>query len=155
MFRRLLALGLILGSALLVTACGSSSPTPARTAPASLPGTSWTFGAQGGTAPAARALPTLVFGTDGTVTGNTTCNNYKGTYTSTASAVTFSALTLTTKQQCPPETLAVQEGYLTALAGATGWTTQNVESLVPSGVTVLAPVKLALTGASTLIFTQN
>ena len=155
MDRRLLALSLILGSTLFVAACSSSSPTPAPTAPAALPGTSWTLGAQGGTAPAARALPTLVFGTDGSVTGNTTCNNFKGTFTSTASAITISGLTLTSTQQCPPETLAVEKGYLAGLAGATGWTTANVDSLIPSGVRVLAPVKLALTGASTMIFTQG
>jgi len=155
MGRRLLALFLILGSTLLAAACGPSGPSPAPTAPAALPGTSWTLGVQGGSAPAARAQPTLVFGTDGTVTGNTTCNNFSGTFTSTTSAITISGLTLTTTVECPPETLAVQQGYLAALAGATSWTTRNVDSVAPSGVKVFEPVKLALSGASTLVFTQN
>jgi heat shock protein HslJ len=153
--RRLVRVSLLVGLVLLAVGCGSSSPTAAPTAPTSLAGTSWTLGAQGGSAPAADVQPTLVFGTDGSVTGNTTCNNFKGTYTSTASAITFSGLALTTQQTCPADGLAIQQTYLAGLTGATGWTTQNVDAVVPSGVKVLAPVKLALTGSATLIFTQN
>ena len=90
MRKPIVAFGLFVTAIALLAAC-SSAATPAPTPPAALPGTSWRLGAQGGTAPAARALPTLTFGTDGTVSGNTTCNNYTGMFTATGSSISIRA----------------------------------------------------------------
>jgi heat shock protein HslJ len=151
MRKPIVALAMIVAVAALLAACSSAATAP-PTPPAALPGTSWTLGAQGGTAPAARALPTLTFGTDGTVSGNTTCNNYTGTFTTTGSSISITGLHPTTNQECPPETKQVETTFLAALGTVTSWRAGDVP--VPSGVVVLAPVKLLLDGPSPLIFTQ-
>jgi heat shock protein HslJ len=150
----LLALLCISVVASFAACSGSASPTPPATAPPALPGTSWELGLQGGTAPAAQAAPTLTFGTDGTVSGNTTCNNYTGTFTSTGSTLSIKDLNLTSDQSCAPETKAVETDFLASLAGVTGWQAAAVPpDAVPSGAVVLAPVKLVLTGTKQMVFT--
>jgi heat shock protein HslJ len=45
-----------------------------------LGGTAWTLDTLGGEPPVADGVPTLEFGTDGTVSGTTGCNQYGGSY---------------------------------------------------------------------------
>jgi heat shock protein HslJ len=133
--------GLILG-VMLTAGCGSSSVATARpTPPAALPGTSWTLGVQGGTAPAAAAArqPTLVFGSDGTLSGNDGCDNYSGAFTASGSAIAITGLTTTSQVECAPETVAIATAFRTSL----------------SAVLVLSPVKLTLSGSEDLVFSQN
>ena len=152
MTRRIARVGAILAAAVLVAACSASSSPSAPTAPASLPGTSWTLGLQGGTAPAARALPTLVFGKDGSVSGFTGCEPYAGTFTANGASLTIASLVKTpTSNPCAPTDEATATAFLAALGGVTGWSTQVVPAA--SGIRVLQPVKLLLNGPTALVFT--
>jgi heat shock protein HslJ len=152
MTRRIAWAGVILAAALAVAACSSSSSRPAPTAPATLPGTSWLLSLQGGSAPAARQLPTLVFGTDGTVSGFTGCQPYTGTFTANGSSLSFAGLTNTpTSTQCAPDVVTVADAFIAALGGVTGWSTQVLPAA--SGVTMLQPVRLLLAGTTPLVLT--
>jgi putative lipoprotein len=149
-------LGLVVGLAVLVTACGGSAATPGPTAPASLPGTSWTLGVQAGSAPAAQKLPTMTFGTDGTVTGWGGCATYTGSFTVTGSSISITQVAPDRiSATCAPETTAAQTAFLAGLAGATSWetVTDATPTANPPGVKVLVPVKLVLKGSVTQYFT--
>jgi heat shock protein HslJ len=151
MTRRIARAGVILAAALLVSACAGPTVT-AQTAPTALPGTSWMLGVQGGTAPAARDLPTLVFGTDGSVTGFTGCQPYTGTFVASGSSVAVAGLTKTpTTATCAPSVVTAGDAFLAALGTVTAWRTEVVPPA--SGVTVLAPVKLLLDGPTPLVLT--
>jgi heat shock protein HslJ len=151
MTRRLAWAGAILAAAVLVVACSSSS-RPAPTAPATLPGTSWLLSLQGGSAPAARQLPTLVFGADGSVTGFTGCDPYTGTYTVNGQSLAFAGLARTpSNNQCAPEVVTAADAFIAALGGVTGWSTQVLPAA--SGVVMLQPARLLLAGSTPLILT--
>jgi len=150
MTRRLAWAGAVLAVAVLVAACSSSKPAP--TAPATLPGTSWLLSLQGGSAPAARQLPTLVFGADGSVSGFTGCDPYTGTFTVDGQSLAFAGLARTpSNNQCAPETVSAADAFIAALGGVTGWSTQVLPAA--SGVVMLQPVRLLLTGSTPLILT--
>jgi len=152
MTRRIAWAGVALAATLIVAACSSSSATPAPTAPAALPGTSWLLSLQGGSVPAARTLPTLVFGTDGSVSGFTGCQPYTGTFTASGQSLTFAGLTKTaTQNQCAPDVVTVGDAFIAALGGVTGWRAQVLPAA--SGVRVLQPVRLLLDGTTALVFT--
>jgi heat shock protein HslJ len=155
MRHRLIRLGLLVGLVVLVAACSQAATTPRPTVPAALPGTSWTKSIQGGTAPAAQSLPTITFGTDGSVNGWGGCTNFKGTFTVTGSSISITGLEPEqTSQTCAPETQAEEVDFLAGLAGATTWQTGTTDDLTAPGQEALAPVKL-LTGSETLYFTMN
>lgn len=101
-----------------------------------LPGTSWVIknlpGTQIGT-----AVPTIAFGTDGTVSGSAGCNTFNGSYTADGSSISFGPLA-TTKMACPQVDTAVETVFLEGLAGATSW---SIDGQV-----------LTLDGATTLTF---
>jgi heat shock protein HslJ len=62
--------------------------------------------------------PTAVFGTDGSVSGNATCNTFNGTYTIDGHRITVGPLA-TTRMACATDELNAQEAaYLAALQGA-------------------------------------
>src|SRR5262249_42507723 len=65
--------------------------------------------------------PTAVFGQDGSLTGNASCNSYQARYLSSARIIRIGPLT-TTKLACASPTLSAQESsYLAALARASTW----------------------------------
>jgi len=67
---------------------------------------------------AAGSDPTAVFGTDGTVSGNATCNRFNGPYKVDANKITIGPLA-TTMMACATDELSAQEAaYLAALQGA-------------------------------------
>lgn len=141
----------------ITAACGSSkSPTPRPTPPAALPGTSWELGAQGGSAPALNIVPTLVFGSDGTLSGNDSCDNYTGAFTTDGSTIAITELQTTSQVECAPETVATATAFRATLGAATSWRATSADDVpIPSGVLVLSPVKLILSGAEDLIFSQD
>lgn len=139
--------------------CGSSSVATARlTPPAALPGTSWIVGVQGGNAPAAAAArqPTLAFGTDGTLSGNDGCDNNTGAFTTSGSTIAITGLTAISQVECAPETVAIATAFRTSLGAVTSWQAISADDVpLPSGVLVLSPVKLTLSGSEDLIFSQD
>jgi heat shock protein HslJ len=140
----------------LMAACSRSAVTPRPTVPAALPGTSWTKSIQAGSAPAAQSLPTISFGTDGTVSGWGGCANYTGSFTVNGSSISITGLAKqATAQTCAPETVADEDDFLAALAGATTWQTGTTDDLTAPGQEALAPIKLVLTGSTTLYLTMS
>jgi heat shock protein HslJ len=62
--------------------------------------------------------PTALFGTDGTVSGNGTCNTYNGPAMITGNRIAIGPL-VSTKMACASDALNAQEAaYLAALEGA-------------------------------------
>jgi heat shock protein HslJ len=76
------------------------------------------------------SAPSAVFGADGSLSGATGCNSYRGTYTVDGVAVTIGPLR-TTRMACPPELAEQETGILKALESAT-----TIE-LKPGGATLL------------------
>jgi heat shock protein HslJ len=69
--------------------------------------------------------PTVVFGEDGTIWGNATCNQFNGTYAATESTIDVGPLA-TTRMACPTVEQQDQEtAYLAALEAATTYTIQG------------------------------
>jgi len=91
---------------------------------AGLAGTSWTAtginnGKQAVVSAAGVEQVTLVFGTDGTVSGVSACNNYTGSYTTTdPDGLTFGPLA-STKKLCEDSLNQIEQEYLAALANVT------------------------------------
>jgi heat shock protein HslJ len=87
-----------------------------------LAGTSWKItGVNTGSALVSSALTeslTIDFGTEGSVTGNGGCNNFKGTYELEGGTITFSEFASTMKG-CDAEVMEMEDKYLAALAAAT------------------------------------
>ncbi len=103
----------------------SETLTYEKAKPASLPGTSWTVigynnGKQAVTGPSAEATPTLVFGTDGTVSGFGGVNNFNGPFESTEKTVKIGPLAAT-MMAGPQELMDQETQYLAALENSTVW----------------------------------
>jgi putative lipoprotein len=112
-------------AALTLIGCSQPAASAAPSAagpPTELPGTSWVLvgisGAELGT-----GVPTINFGTDGTVSGSAGCNTYNGTYTVDGSSISFGPLA-TTKMACPVADSVVETAFLAGLAGAKTWSIQ-------------------------------
>ncbi len=116
--------------AVLVAACsiGGSS--------AGLGGTGWTVTSID-TKSASAPQPTMVFGTDGTISGTTGCNEYTGTYETGGATMTIQLLS-STARACADPAGAAQEAALTvALDGAASWAIRpdgNLEIKASSGI---------------------
>lgn len=112
----------IQGQAVIIAEPATAAPSAQGAA--GLAGTSWVLAdaaAALGAEPAADAVPTIVFGADGTVSGSAGCNTFSGTYTSDGATVTFGPLA-STKMACAEPAMTVEGAYLAALAGVTGFT---------------------------------
>ncbi|APE09864.1 META domain-containing protein [Rhodococcus pyridinivorans] len=79
------------------------------------------------------AAPTLVFSEDGTVTGNTGCNEFDGTAEVGDDVVLFEPLTMTRAACADPEVTTIETHILEVLAGET---TYSIEG---SSMTLTAP----------------
>lgn len=94
--------------------------------PGGLTGVSWhatayNNGKQAVQSVAVGSDPTAIFATDGTVSGNATCNRYNGPAAITGNRIAIGPL-ISTKMACASDELNAQEAaYLTALGGATSY----------------------------------
>ena len=93
--------------------------------PAQLPGTKWDAtgynnGKQAVVSLAADSTITADFGTDGSVSGKASVNQYSAPYTVTGDAIKFGPAT-STQMAGPPELMAQETAYLAALERATTW----------------------------------
>lgn len=91
----------------------------------SLPGSAWTVtnynnGQQAVVGLVEGSELTVEFGTDGTVSGNSGVNTFRGTFESTDDTVKISGLA-TTKMAGEPELMEQETAYLKALEAATTW----------------------------------
>ncbi len=131
---------LVAAMALTVIGCSQPAASAAPSAagpPTELPGTSWVLKGISGTE-LGTGVPTIDFGTDGTVSGSAGCNTFNGTYTVDGSSISFGPLA-STKMACPVADMAVETAFLAGLSGATSWSIQALT--------------LTLEGLSTLSFT--
>ena len=116
--------------ALVLTACGGSS-----TGTHDIKGTAWTVSTIGGQATVPGAQPTIAFGSDGTISGSTGCNQYSGTYTVDGDKLTVSQLAMT-RMACADPAVNAQEAAVTAaLTGATSWAIGSDSNLTLKGAT--------------------
>jgi heat shock protein HslJ len=136
-------LGTFVLALVVLAACTSSGGTTAPSAGASvggaatLDGTTWNLTEIGGTAVAAGATPTLVFGTGGMVSGKAGCNTFSGTATIGEGTIEFGPLA-TTRMACVDEaTTQLETDYLAALEGAATWSIE-ADALRIGGGTELA-----------------
>jgi len=115
----ILGLGIAL---LLLAAC--TSPAPQAGSGSGLAGTSWVVtgyddGSQNVSDVLAGTTLTANFGQDGTMTGNSGCNDYNGPYKITGSQIGIGPLSSTRKACSDPAGVMEQEAqYLAALANA-------------------------------------
>jgi len=121
----------------VIAACTSSGGAPGSSEDDSieLPGTFWMLVELGGSAPAGDAKPTLVFGADGSVSGNSGCNTFNGPVTIDGSTLGFGPLA-TTRMACPEPAMSVESAYLAGLDGASTWRMDGSQ-LVLEGATTL------------------
>jgi len=127
-------------AALTIMGCSQpavSQPAASFGGATAVPGTSWVLRDLSGVT-LGTGVPTIDFGTDGTVSGSAGCNTFNGTYTVEGSSISFGPLA-STKMACPEADMAVETAFLAGLAGATSWSIQAE--------------MLKLEGASTLNFT--
>jgi putative lipoprotein len=98
-----------------------------------LPGTSWQLVDLDGAEPVEGAVPTMVFGDDGTVSGNASCNTYSGEVSIDGSELTFGPLP-TTRMACVDAAVAEQEtAFLLALESVASYTIDSEGRLVLEG----------------------
>lgn len=129
--RALLALPLLV---LALAACTSSSGASAAapSAPAMLPGTTWTVVSVGGEFVDATNPPTMDFAADGALSGTTGCNQFSGTYTVDGSTLTVSPLNMT-MMLCEGPVGDGEALFAPAIQGATAWAIDADGNLLLSG----------------------
>jgi heat shock protein HslJ len=128
------------GASTIVAEKATQAPTPKPVA-TELPGTSWDLVQLGETADLARLVPTIEFGSDGTVSGFAGCNRFSGSFTTDGSTLKLGPLA-TTRIGCPPPASTVETDYLQALSGVTSWAVTSDGRLELGG-----PVRLTYTRA--------
>ena len=95
----------------IVAAPGVGEGPPATAAGVEIPGSSWVLIEMGGTADLAHIVPTLAFGTDGTVSGFSGCNTFRGIYAPDGHIGSLAS----TKIACQPPASLIESDYLKAL----------------------------------------
>lgn len=99
----------------LLAACGGGAETP------SLAGTAWALEKIGGQPIVENTVPTLSFGEDGQAGGNSSCNQFGGSYEAQAGRLTFGPL-MSTMMACLEAGVMEQEAaYLEALSKTTSY----------------------------------
>jgi heat shock protein HslJ len=126
----LTALGLVTGWSVdgdqlhLLDAAGNDLAVLAPAVATGVVGT-WTLGeiAQGGTIAMIMSDASVTFGEDGSLTGNTGCNNLMSDYAVDGDSIKIGPVA-TTKMACKdPSVASIETALLAALEGATGWHT--------------------------------
>jgi heat shock protein HslJ len=102
----------------IVAAPGVAAAPPSDAPGVEIPGSSWVLIEMAGTADFAHIIPTLRFGTDGTVSGFTGCNTFRGIYTADGHIGSLAS----TKIACQPPASLIESDYLKALSDVGGWT---------------------------------
>jgi heat shock protein HslJ len=102
----------------IVAEPGVAEDPVATAAGIEIPGSSWVLVEMGGTADFAHIVPTLTFGTDGTVSGFSGCNTFRGIYTPDGHIGSLAS----TKIACQPPASLIESDYLKALSDVGGWT---------------------------------
>ena len=112
---------------------GMVAPTPAGGSPdtSGLAGTAWTLTGIDGATVEPGVGATLVFGTDGKVSGSGGCNSFGGDYSVSGSTIRFSAIA-STLMACDDPKMGVEQQYLGALQGTVGFSLSG-NALVISG----------------------
>ncbi len=92
-------------------------------------------GAGGVVSSAATETALITFDPSGTVSGNSGCNRFTGTYSLDGAAVTIEGDVASTMMACEPDAQALEEQFLTALGNVTGWERSGtqVRLVGPSG----------------------
>jgi heat shock protein HslJ len=130
--RILAAVFTALFAAVLLTACGDDG-VPATAA--DVEGVPWVLESGAGLESGGPA-PTATFA-NGTITGTTGCNRYRGTYTIEGGRLTIET-GATTLKACPPPADEVEQAYLAALGRVSGWRVEGDELvLLADGAPVL------------------
>jgi heat shock protein HslJ len=96
----------------IVAAPGVAVAPPSDAGGVEIPGSSWVLVEIDGTADFAHIVPTLKFGTDGTVSGFAGCNTFRGTYTPDGHIGELAS----TKIACQPPASLIEFEYLKALS---------------------------------------
>ena len=84
-----------------------------------LQGTTWVVEYMAGTALVPGSRVTLMFGSDGRVSGNASCNAYNGSYAQTAEGVSFTQMATTRKACLAPELSTQEAVFLEMLPAVT------------------------------------
>jgi heat shock protein HslJ len=102
----------------IVAAPGVAEGPPSEAPGVEIPSSSWVLVEMAGTADFAHVVPTLAFGTDGTVSGFSGCNTFRGIYTPDGHIGSLAS----TKIACQPPASLIESDYLKALSDMGGWT---------------------------------
>jgi heat shock protein HslJ len=95
----------------IVAEPGVAEGPPPTAAGVEIPGSSWVLVEMGGTADFAHIVPTLTFGADGTVSGFSGCNTFRGIYTPDGHIGSLAS----TKIACQPPASLIESEYLKGL----------------------------------------
>ena len=117
-----------LGAAVLLLAGCEATDVPEVDAVTPV-GPVWVAEAVSGGALPNQPAVTLQLGTDGRVAGNAGCNQYSGPYEIGAGTISFGAL-VSTKMACEDPVMAIEQGYLDALAKVTHYQVRNETELL-------------------------
>jgi heat shock protein HslJ len=102
--------------------CASSAGAPSG---GTLTGQVWALTDLAGKAPLQDTGITIQFGTDGTVSGSSGCNQYSGTYTASGSSLTINTPLASTMMMCAEPVMVQETAYQTALAGVKAYTVKG------------------------------
>ncbi|HYC31381.1 MAG TPA: META domain-containing protein [Gemmatimonadales bacterium] len=105
------------------------SVTPLKAEREALAGTKWRLVDLAGQPAASGVEATLEFGDDGSVSGNASCNNFRGTATVSGDAITFGPLA-TTRKMCDEVVMTQETAYLAALGEALRYEMKGRELLL-------------------------
>ncbi len=100
----------------------SSSQSPGG---GTLTGQVWALTDVAGKTPIQDTGITIQFGTDGTVSGSSGCNQYSGTYTASGSSLTINTPLASTMMACAEPVMVQETAYQTALAGVKAYTVKG------------------------------
>jgi heat shock protein HslJ len=105
----------------VLAGCAPSSSPSGGT----LTGQVWALTDLAGKAPLQDTGITIQFGTDGTVSGSSGCNQYSGTYTASGSSLTINTPLASTMMMCAEPVMVQETAYQTALAGVKAYTVKG------------------------------